>query len=288
MKKAFSRFLKLLLKSPTGTVGMIIVVLVLICAIFAGQIATQDPADMDLASRTMPPCWMKGGSPSHILGTDNLGHDIFSRMLYGARVSLIVGVLATLASGALGLVLGIISGYFGGIADHVIMRVADAFFAIPGLLLALVTLMVFNRSGILTLVLVIAAISWVPYARLVRADVLRLKEKEFIKASMTEGASSGFIILHHILPNIWASFIVISTSSVAGSIITEASLSFLGVGIQEPLISWGGMLSSGRTLLATHWWVATFPGIMITVTILGIIFLGNWLRDVLDPRNKGL
>ena len=286
--KRSKKFFRLLKKSPTGTVGIIIVILVLFCAVFAKQIATQEPGAMDLINRTMPPFWMEGGSVKHLLGTDNLGRDIFSRMLYGARVSLVVGVLATMASGIMGLLLGIISGYYGGWIDHVIMRIADAFFAIPGLLLALVALMVFNKSGILTLVLVIAAISWVPYARLIRADVLRLKEKEFIKAALTEGASSLFIIRHHIFPNIWASFIVISTSSVAGSIITEASLSFLGVGIQEPLISWGGMLSSGRTLLATHWWVATFPGIMITVTILGIIFLGNWLRDVLDPRNKGL
>ena len=150
------------------------------------------------------------------------------------------------------------------------------------------TLMVFKSSGIVTLVLVIAAISWVQYARLIRSEVLRLKGKEFVKASKTLGASSGYIIFHHILPNVWPSFIVVSTMSVAGSIITEASLSFLGVGIQAPLISWGGMLSDGRVLLATHWWVATFPGIMITVAILGITFLGNWLRDVLDPHNKGL
>ena len=141
---------------------------------------------------------------------------------------------------------------------------------------------------ITTLVLVIAAISWVPYARLIRSEVLRLKEKEFVKASKTIGSSSLSIIFHHILPNVWPSFIVISTMSVASSIIIEASLSFLGVGIQDPLISWGGMLSDGRVLLATHWWVATFPGIMITLAILGITFLGNWLRDVLDPHNKGL
>ena len=156
------------------------------------------------------------------------------------------------------------------------------------ILLALVTLMVFNSSGIVTRVLVIAAISWVQYARLIRSEVLRLKEKEFVRASKTLGAPSLSIIFHHILPNVWPSFIVVSTMSVAGSIITEASLSFLGVGIQAPLISWGGMLSDGRVLLATHWWVATFPGIMITVAILGITFLGNWLRDVLDPHNKGL
>ena len=237
---------------------------------------------------TKPPVWMEGGDWENVLGTDNLGRDILSRMLYGAQISLVVGVLATLMSGALGMVLGLVSGYYGGIVDHVIMRIADAFYAIPGILLALVTLMVFNSSGIVTLVLVIAAISWVQYARLIRSEVLRLKEKEFVRASKTLGAPSLSIIFHHILPNVWPSFIVVSTMSVAGSIITEASLSFLGVGIQAPLISWGGMLSDGRVLLATHWWVATFPGIMITVAILGITFLGNWLRDVLDPHNKGL
>ena len=286
--KKLKRFFKLLLHSSTGTAGLIIVAAICLCAIFAGQLAPHDPNAMDLMNMTKPPVWMEGGDWNNVLGTDNLGHDILSRMLYGARISLVVGILATLMSAAAGMLLGLISGYYGGPADHVIMRVADAFYAIPGILLALVTLMVFQSSGITTLVLVIAAISWVPYARLIRSEVLRLKEKEFVKASKTIGASSLSIIFHHILPNVWPSFIVVSTMSVASSIITEASLSFLGVGIQAPLISWGGMLSDGRVLLATHWWVATFPGIMITLAILGITFLGNWLRDVLDPHNKGL
>ena len=267
---------------------MIIVLLICLCAVFAVQLAPHDPNAMDLMNMAKPPAWMEGGDWNNVLGTDNLGRDILSRMLYGSQISLVVGILATLMSGAVGMVLGLISGYYGGVTDHVIMRVADAFYAIPGILLALVTLMVFKSSGITTLVLVIAAISWVPYARLIRSEVLRLKEKEFVRASKTLGAPSWHIIFHHVLPNVWPSFIVVSTMSVAGSIITEASLSFLGVGIQAPLISWGGMLSDGRVLLATHWWVATFPGIMITVAILGITFLGNWLRDVLDPHNKGL
>lgn len=286
--KKIRRFFKLLFRSSTGTAGLIIVIVVCLCAAFAAQLAPHDPNAMDLTNMTKPPVWMEGGDWENVLGTDNLGRDILSRMLYGAQISLVVGVLATLMSGALGMVLGLVSGYYGGVVDHVIMRIADAFYAIPGILLALVTLMVFNSSGIVTLVLVIAAISWVQYARLIRSEVLRLKEKEFVRASKTLGAPSLSIIFHHILPNVWPSFIVVSTMSVAGSIITEASLSFLGVGIQAPLISWGGMLSDGRVLLATHWWVATFPGIMITVTILGITFLGNWLRDVLDPHNKGL
>ena len=288
MMKKTKRFFKLLFRSSTGTAGVLIFLLVCIAAIFAEQLAPYDPNMMDLMNMTKPPAWMEGGSISHLLGTDNLGRDIFSRMLHGARVSLTVGFLATICSGIVGTILGLISGYFGGIVDHVIMRIADAFYAIPGILLALVTLMVVQSSGIGTLVIVIAAISWVQYARLIRAEVLRLKGKEFVRASRTIGASPWFIISHHIVPNVWPTFIVVSTMSVASSILTEASLSFLGVGIQFPLISWGGMLSDGRALLATHWWVATFPGIMITIAILGITFMGNWLRDVLDPHNKGL
>lgn len=286
--KKIKRFFKLLFCSSTGTVGFVIVLIVFLTAAFARQLAPYDPNLMDLANMTKPPAWLEGGDLHNLLGTDNLGRDILSRMLYGAQISLVVGILATICSGAVGMILGLTSGYFGGLIDHVIMRIADAFYAIPGILLALVTLMVIKASGILTLVIVIAAISWVPYARLIRAEVLRLKGKEFVKASRTIGASSWYIIYHHILPNVWPSFIVVSTMSIASSILTEASLSFLGVGIQSPLISWGGMLSDGRTLLATHWWVATFPGIAITIAILGIMFLGNWLRDVLDPHNKGL
>ena len=213
MKKV-KRFFKLLFHSSTGTAGMIIVLLICLCAVFAVQLAPHDPNAMDLMNMAKPPAWMEGGDWNNVLGTDNLGRDILSRMLYGSQISLVVGILATLMSGAVGMVLGLISGYYGGVTDHVIMRVADAFYAIPGILLALVTLMVFKSSGITTLVLVIAAISWVPYARLIRSEVLRLKEKEFVRASKTLGAPSWHIIFHHVLPNVWPSFIVVSTMSV--------------------------------------------------------------------------
>ncbi|MFQ9902026.1 MAG: ABC transporter permease [Ruthenibacterium sp.] len=283
--KKIRRFFKLLFRSSTGTAGLVIVIAVCLCAAFAAQLAPHDPNAMDLTNMTKPPVWMEGGDWENVRD-DNLGRDILSRMLYGAQISLVVGVLATLMSGALGMVLGLVSGYYGGIVDHVIMRIADAFYAIPGILLALVTLMVFNSSGIVTLVLVIAAISWVQYARLIRSEVLRLKKGARARVKTLKRCR-----FHHFSSypaERVAPVLVVSTMSVAGSIITEASLSFLGVGIQAPLISWGGMLSDGRVLLATHWWVATFPGIMITVAILGITFLGNWLRDVLDPHNKGL
>ena len=172
--KKWNRFFKLLFRSSTGTAGFIIVVLICFSAVFAGWLAPLDPNAMDLMNMTRPPFWMEGGSLHNLLGTDNLGRDIFSRMLYGAQISLVVGILATLASGVIGMVLGLVSGYFGGAVDHLIMRIADAVYAIPGILLALVTLMVIKSSGITTLVIVIAAISWVPYARLLRAEVLQL------------------------------------------------------------------------------------------------------------------
>ena len=186
----------------------------------------------------------------------------------------------------IGTSLGLVAGYYGSWIDSVIMRVADAFHAIPRILLAMVVLFVLGPS-VLTLIMVIGVTNWVSYARLIRGEVLTLKEKEFVKASRTIGAGDGAILMRHILPNVFAQFIVVSTISVASSIIIEATMS-LGLGIQPPDVSWGVMLADGRNYLATNWWVCTFPGVAITVTVLGIMFLGNWLRDVLDPKNQGI
>lgn len=281
-------FFQLLFQSPTGTAGLFIVVLVCISSLFAPVIAPYDPNAMDLMKITKPPFWMEGGSLENILGTDNMGRDILSRILYGSQISIVVGVLATLVSGIIGMVLGLVSGYYGGFVDSVIMRIADAIYSIPGILLAMVAMMVVGRSGIIIVVMVIAISSWVMYARLIRSEVLRLKNREFIKASVTIGTKNFFIMMRHIIPNVWSSFIVVSTISVAHSILTESTLSFLGLGIQQPLVSWGVMLSDGRVHLGTSWWVATFPGLAITIMVLGIMFLGNWMRDVLDPRNQGI
>ncbi|MFK9090289.1 ABC transporter permease [Bacillus salipaludis] len=280
------RWSKLLLQSKTGTLGFIIVLLVILVSIFADVIAPHDPAQNNLGDMLKPPVWLDGGSSTYILGTDNLGRDMLSRIIYGTRVSLLVGVFSVILAGIIGVLVGILAGYYGGFIDNVLMRIVDSFLAIPSILFILVVLAVFDPS-IMVLIIVIGFTNWVTYARVVRGEVLSIKEREYVKASKSIGTKNSTIMLKHIFPNIVSSFIVISTLSVATTIVLEASLSFLGLGIQPPTVSWGGMLTDGRNYLATNWWLATFPGIAITVTVLGIIFLGDWLRDVLDPRIKG-
>ncbi|MUG23099.1 ABC transporter permease subunit [Paenibacillus macerans] len=277
--------LKRLLRSKTGTVGAVLVLIVCLTALLAPLLAGHDPAAVDPLNRLKPPMWLEGGTKEHWLGTDNLGRDMWSRIVYGSRVSLIVGIGAVLVSGAIGAVLGLVSGFYGKWIDAVIMRVADGFMAIPTILFMLVVMAVVG-PGLTTLIFVIGVTNWVSYTRVVRGEVLSIKERDFVKAAKAVGAKNGRIILKHILPNILSSFIVISGMNVATTIIMEASLSFLGLGIKPPDVSWGGMLSDGRQYVATSWWVATFPGLAITVTVLGVIFLGDWLRDVLDPRMK--
>ncbi|CAJ1315657.1 ABC transporter permease [Paenibacillus sp. PK4536] len=272
-----------LLKSKTGTLGLLIIVAVVLCALFAPWLASHDPASVAPLKRLKPPVWLDGGESTYWLGTDNLGRDIWSRIVYGARVSLIVGVGAVLVSGMIGAVLGLLSGYYGKWINAIIMRVADSFLAIPSILLALVVLAV-TQPGLITLIIVIGLTNWVSYARVIRSEVLSLKERDFVKAAQSAGAGQGRLIFHHILPNVMSSLIVISSMNVATTILMEASLSFLGLGIKPPDVSWGGMLSDGRQYIATSWWVATFPGLAITFTVLGVIFLGDWLRDKLDPR----
>lgn len=282
-KNSLVRVAKLIFRSKTGTVGLLIVLGVVFTAIFADILVPHDPAKNDLSNLLKPPVWLEGGTAEHILGTDNLGRDILSRVIIGSRVSLLVGVFSVVVAGIIGLVVGLVAGYYGGIIDNILMRLVDSFLAIPSILFILVVLAVFKPS-IMVLIIVIGFTNWINYARIVRGEVLSVKEQDFVKASQSIGTKSSKIIKDHILPNILSSFIVISALSVATTIILEASLSFLGLGIQPPDVSWGAMLTDGRDYLATNWWIATFPGIAITITVLGIIFLGDWLRDVLDPK----
>lgn len=285
-KNKFKIFLTKLSRSKTGSVGLLIVLLLAITAIFAPWIAPYDPGKIDTAKMLAPPFWADGGSVAHILGTDNLGRDILSRIIYGSRISLVVGILSVLVAGAIGIVFGLIAGYYGGLVDNVIMRLVDAFLSVPTILFCIVFLTVLD-PGLPTLIIVIGVTSWVLYARMIRSETLSLREREYVKAAKTMGVSDFQIMKRHILPNVTSSVIVISTLSVASTIITESSLSFLGLGIQPPTVSWGIMLSEGKGYIATSWWLATFPGIAITITVLGIIFLGEWLRDLLDPRSQG-
>ncbi|WP_396954427.1 ABC transporter permease [Niallia sp.] len=280
------RWSMLLFKSRTGLTGLIVVLLVILLAILAPAISPHDPAKVNSANILKPPFWVEGGSAEFILGTDNLGRDVLSRIIYGSRVSLLVGICAVILSGAIGAFLGIISGFLGGWIDAVVMRITDAFLALPSILIMLVLIGVFGPS-LITLILVMGFTDWVSYTRLVRGEVLSLKERDFIKAAHSIGTKKRSIMTKHLLPNIFSTFIVISTLNVASAIISESSLSFLGLGIQPPTVSWGYMLSEGQAYLSTSWWIATFPGIAITITVIGITFLGDWLRDVMDPFQQG-
>ena len=277
------RLLKSLFKSKTGTLGAFIVLFVSFVAVFADYLAPHNPTSTDAMNRLIPPSWQEGGTKDYILGTDNLGRDVLSCIIYGSRVSLLVGISSVVFAGAIGIIMGLIAGYYGKLLDTVIMRTVDAFLAIPNILFTLMVLAVLGPSS-LTFILVLGATTWVTYARMVRGEVLSVKERDYVRAAKSLGSKNTRILFIHILPNVISSFIVIATLNVASMIILEASLSFLGLGIQPPEVSWGSMLSDGREYLATSWWVATFPGIAITLTVLGIIFLGDWLRDTLDPR----
>jgi peptide/nickel transport system permease protein len=282
------RFKKLgirLLKSKTGFVGFLIVLIVSLMAIFAPYIAIYDPAKTDVVNRLLPPFWIEGGMMDFPLGTDNLGRDVLSRIIYGSRISLLVGISSVILAGIIGLFFGLIAGYYGKVWDFIIMRTVDSFLAIPNILFMLIILAVLGPS-LTTLILVLGGTSWVVYARMVRSETLSVKERDFVRSAKAIGAKDFRIITKYILPNVISSFIVIATLNVATTIILEASLSFLGLGIQSPDVSWGLMLSDGRQYIATSWWVATFPGVAITVTVLGVIFLGDWLRDILDPKIK--
>lgn len=279
-----SRFFRMLSKSRTGMLGLTIVLLVISCAIFAPLIAPYEPTKINTDMLLTAPAWLDGGSMAHLLGTDHLGRDILSRIIYGSRISLLVGGASVIVAGIVGVTFGLLSGYFGGIIDSFFMRLADSFLALPTILFALVFLTVLE-PGILTLIFILGVTNWVIYARLVRGDTLVIREKEYVRAAKSMGVSDFKIITRHILPNIFSSVIIVSTLTVASTIIAESSLSFLGLGVQVPDITWGIMLNEGRDYLATSWWIATFPGIAITITVLGIIFLGEWLRDYLDPKS---
>jgi peptide/nickel transport system permease protein len=272
-----------LVQSKTGIVGLLVLLIILFISIAAPLLASYDPAQTNVARKLLPPAWAARGMAEYPLGTDNLGRDILSRLIYGSRVSLLVGFCSVIVSGIIGIVLGLVAGFYGRWIDSVIMRIVDAFLSIPTILFMLLFIFVLG-PGIGTLIIVIGLTSWVSYARMVRSEVMSIRERDLVRSARAVGANDFRIIFVHILPNVISSFIVISTLSVGRVIIAEASLSFLGLGIQSPDVSWGGMLSDGRQYLATSWWVATFPGSVITITVLSIIFVGDWLRDWLDPK----
>ncbi|WP_019536323.1 ABC transporter permease subunit [Paenibacillus ginsengihumi] len=276
---------KRLLESKTGALGLLLLVIIILMSVAAPLIAPHDPAKANMAGKLLPPAWEAGGNADHLLGTDGLGRDIWSRIIYGSRISLIVGFCSVVISGFIGIALGLLAGYYGRWIDAAIMRVVDAFLAIPTILFMMLFMLVLGE-GVGTLIFVIGITGWVSYARMIRSEVLSVRERNYVQAAKVIGTGDFRVMRTHILPNVLSSFIVLSTLSVGRVIISEAALSFLGLGIQPPEVSWGGMLSDGRQYLATSWWVATFPGLVITITVLAIIFVGDWLRDWLDPKLK--
>lgn len=263
--------------------SLVILGLVGAAAIFAPLLSPADPIKNDLLERLTPPMWSAGGSAAHPLGTDTLGRDVLSRLLYGARVSLVVGFVTVIAAGAAGVALGVLGGFYGGWLDDVLMRTGDVQLAFPVLLLGVAMLSVLG-PGLVNLILVLALSGWITYARIVRGETLSLRQREFVEAARALGAFDGRLIWRHVLPNVWAPIAVVATFSVARTIIAEASLSFLGLGVPAPTPSWGAMLDEGRNYITTGWWLALFPGTAILVVVLVINLIGDWLRDVLDPR----
>jgi peptide/nickel transport system permease protein len=257
--------------------------LLVIPAVFASQVAPHDPLRGSLAKRLKPPVWQDGGSLQHPLGTDKLGRDILSRMIHGARVSLMVSMVAIFVGGTLGTALGLISGYFGGRVDALLMRLVDISLSLPTILLALVLVAAVGPSfG--TVIIVLVVLLWARYARLVRGETLSIKERDFIARARVAGASHVRIMTRYIFPNVVNSLLVLATLQVGYVILLESALSFLGAGLPRPLPAWGLMIADGRELIVTAWWVSMFPGLAIMLTVLALNLLGDWLRDHFDPK----
>jgi len=265
-------------------VALAILLVLVSAAAAAPLLPLADPFDQDLVGRLLPPAWDTDGAWSHPLGTDQLGRDLLSRVIWGARVSVVVGVSAVVISGIIGVSGGVVAGYFGGWLDNIIMRIADGQLAIPFILLVIAVISVVG-PGIEKVVPVLGITGWVIYARVARAEVLSLREREFVLAARASGAGAARILLRHIRPNILGSIAVVASVEVANMILLESSLGFLGLGVQPPTPSWGNMLGEGRDYLTTAWWLATLPGLALATSALAITVLGDFLRDLLDPRS---
>ncbi len=265
--------------------GITVLLLMGGAALAAPQIAPWDPGRQMLVKRLRPPAWQPRGLAEHPLGTDHLGRDILSRIVYGGRISLGVGLSAVTLSGVIGVSLGLLAGFYGGRTDAFIMRVVDVFLAIPYILLARWVVFALGPS-LVNVILVMAATRWMQFARIVRADVLSIREREFVSGARARGNRSVRLLLRHVLPNALTPIIVVATLELAFMIIYESALSFLGLGVQPPTPTWGWMLADGRNYIATAWWLATLPGLAIMLTVLAVNLLGDWLRDTLDPRLK--
>jgi peptide/nickel transport system permease protein len=268
-----------------GVAAGVIMLLVVASAVCAPLIAPYNPLTVDIQHRLGPPAWMDGGTRAHLLGTDQIGRDLLSRVVYGGRVSLIIGVAAVLVSSSIGVLLGLAAGYFAGRVDWTIMTVINVMLTFPFVLLALAVIAVLGPS-LINMIIVLGVADWPLYARVIRAETMAIREREFVLAGRALGMSHLRIVFRQILPNLVSVIVVIATLQVARVIILESFLSFLGLGVQPPTPAWGNMLGEGRVYMLNSWWIATFPGLAIFVTTLAINLVGNALRDWLDPHMK--
>jgi peptide/nickel transport system permease protein len=261
-------------------IGALTFGLVLVLALFGDFITAHDAQTQDLLFALQPPDL----SSEFLFGTDQLGRDVFARMVSGARVSLLIAGSVVLTSGVFGVLVGALSGYWGGVRDTIAQKIVETFWAIPPLLLALVILAFLGQS-LLNVILALSIQRWIPYTRLARAQTIVLRSRDFVAAAQSMGAGTAWTLRKHLLPNLYSSAVVVGTFTMATAILAEASLSFLGVGVPAEIATWGGMLAEGRTYVLEAWWIAVFPGLGIFVTVLGLNLLGDWMRDIYDPKN---
>lgn len=280
-KSAFLTFFYNMSRSWTGMAGFLIILLLLFISLFGQWIVPYDPLYTDFSKKLLPP--LKDG---HLLGTDQLGRDILSRIIIGAKVSVLIGVATVLIAGTFGTIVGVVAGYFRGWIDVILMRIVDVQLSFPFILLVLVINAIIG-TGLRNIIISLAIGGWVIFARVIRSEVLALREKEFITACVATGVSRLGILVKHIIPNLFTPIIILASLQVATYIIAEASVSFLGFGVQPPTPAWGNMLNEGKDYIFSSWWLITFPGIAVVITALGVNLFGDWLRDTLDPELKG-
>jgi peptide/nickel transport system permease protein len=282
--RAPRRLRRLRLGGDFPLVPVLILSAITFVAIFANWLSPYDPEIGSLAARFKPPAWQTGGSLAHLLGTDHVGRDVLSRLMFGARISMVVGFTAVIVAGVIGTVLGIVSGFMGGWVDQVIMRLTDTWLALPALTFAIFLAAIVGPS-MWNIVIILGLVYWTRYARVIRGEVLSLKEREFVRLAVVAGCSKMTIMRRHILPNVINSAVVLGTLMLGVVIVTEAALSFLGVGVPPPQPAWGLMLADGKKgLMVGYWWLTVLPGVCIMLMVLSANLLGDWLRVKLDPQ----
>lgn len=278
--------LRALTRHPLALTGLVLLLGFLVVAVLAPILAPHDPMQQNLRVRLAPPFWLDGGTLEHPLGTDQLGRDLFSRLVHGSRVAVLVAFGATGLAVIIGTVLGLLSGYFGGAWDSIVMRVVDVIVSVPNIILYL-TIVALAGPSLVLVIAVIGLLGWTTTARVVRSEVLSLRQREYVEAARALGQRETSAAFRQVLPNVLGTVMAVGTLKASTVIIAESTRSYLGFGVQPPTITWGQLLAQGQQYVATAWWLSTFAGLSITLFSLSLIFLGNWLRDVFDPRTAG-